>query len=428
MNFDDYDLQGQATDLATRKAMIDALVAKAAKPQIGHAIMGLFGAGPEDRAKPLQEAYQRDSAAHNQRYQGQMGQELGAFMDRMQGAPARPPEPDYSGNAVGPAVPAQAANPREAIVRAMTSQLPEMQAMGKASMSAFGKPRELKEHVIGNQLVVSDGQGGAKVAGTFNKADWVDEDRVINGQQVPGQRNKQDNQWMPRSAQQGTTINLDTKGAGKLQDVALKAMEDTRGTVMGVQKQLDAAQRVLALAEDPQVMTGFGANAITGFSALGAKLGLNGPEGVAKTQALMTDLAQKALDAGQQMKGSFSDNDIKFLKDVTAGSVEYNAETIKHMALLAYTGAHNTLQSALGQYHGAKGKAPAGTEEVIPLPKVSYDARISDRPGFSIRDGGYLRYDGVPGQAKAPAGRVNSQGRRRMTVDEFLSGGQDATN
>lgn len=418
MNFDDYDLQGQATDLATRKAMIDALLQKAAKPQIGHAIMGLFGAGPEDRAKPLQEAYQRDSAAHNQRYQGQMGQELGSYMDKMQGAPARPPSPDYEGNAVGPAVPAQAPNPREAIVRAMTSQLPEMQAMGKASMSAFGKPEEFTPHVIGNQLVFTNKQGGTKEGGTYNKADWVDEDKIINGVTTPGQRNKQDNQWMPRSGS-GTTVNLDTKGQGKLQDVALKAMEDSRGQVINAQRQLDAAQRVLALSEDPEVMTGFGANAITGVAALGAKLGLNGPDGVAKTQALMTDLSQKTLDAGQQMKGSFSDSDIKFLTDVAAGKVDYNVGTIQHMALLAYTAGHNTLQNALGQYEGAKTvKGLEGADKAIPLPKVSYDAKISDRPGFRVRDGGYLAYEGMPGRAKAP-GRVNAQGRKIMSLEEF---------
>ena len=411
MDFSDYDLQTQASDLERRKAIIDALQANAMKgTSLGDTVRGLFGASPRD-GKAEMALFARDSALHQQRYQGQMGQELSAYMDKMQGAPERPPSPDYSGQAVGPAVPAQAPNPREAIVRAMTSQLPEMQAMGKASMSAFGKPREMKEHVIGNQLVVSDGQGGAKVAGTFNKADWVDEDRVINGQQVPGQRNKQDNQWMPRSAQQGTTVNLDTKGAGKLQDVALKAMEDSRGQVITAQRQLDAAQRVLALSEDPEVMTGFGANAVTGIAALGAKLGLNGPGGVAKTQALMTDLSQKTLDAGQQMKGSFSDSDIKFLADVAAGKVDYNVETIQHMALLAYTAGHNTLQNALGQYHGASGaKGLEGADKIIPLPKVSYDAKISDRPGFRVRDGGYLAYEGMPGRAKAVSSPVGKKG------------------
>ena len=427
MDFNDYDLTTQSDDLRRRQAIIDALSKKATSPGLSDALMGLFGKGPADKAQTMQESYARDSAAHQQRYQGQMVGELNSYLTKMQGAPSRPAA-SYNGSAegIGPPTEAVAANPREAIVRAMTSQLPEMQAMGKAGMLAFGKPEEFTPHVIGNQLVFTNKQGGVKEGGTYNKADWVDEDKVINGAVTPGQRNRQDNQWMSRSGS-GTTINLDTKGAGKLQDVALKAMEDSRGTVMGVQRQMDAAERMLALAEDPQVISGFGAGAITGLASLGAKLGLNGAEGVAKTQALMTDLAQKTLDAGQQMKGSFSDSDIKFLKDVAAGSVEYNPETIKHMALLSYTSGHNTLQNALGQYHGASGKAPQGTDQVLPLPKVSYDARISDRPGFSIREGGYLRYDGLPGQGKASQGRRAEDGapaRKRISAADFLTGGQ----
>lgn len=427
MDFSEFDLSSQADDLQRRKAIVEALTKRAASPSLLDATMGFFDRGPADKAAEMQQTLAKDSATHQQRYQGQLGGELNSYLAKMQGAPSQPAA-SYNGSAegIGPPTEAVAANPREAIVRAMTSQLPEMQAMGKTQMAGLGKPQEWSPQVIGNQLLFTDKQGNTKNGGTFNKADWVDEDKTVNGAVVPGQRNRQDNQWMPRSGS-GTTINLDTKGAGKLQDVALKAMEDSRGTVMGVQRQMDAAERVLALAEDPQVISGFGAGAVTGLAALGAKLGLNGAEGVAKTQALMTDLAQKTLDAGQQMKGSFSDNDIKFLKDVAAGSVEYNPETIKHMALLSYTSGHNTLQNALGQYHGASGKAPQGTDQVLPLPKVSYDARISDRPGFSIREGGYLRYDGLPGQAKASQGRRAEDGasaRKRISAADFLAGGQ----
>lgn len=416
-NFNDYDLQTQEEDLARRKQVIDALVTRGANSRMEQ-VRQSFGAAPTGSAE--MEAYARDNSAFQQRKQQQMQQELAQYMDRMQGTPERPAQ----GDGVGPPVPPQPANPREAIIRAMTSQLPEMQAMGKSSMTAFGKPKDLKEHVIGNQLVVSDGQGNSRVAGTYNKADWKDEDRTINGQVVPGRRNAQDNKW-EAVGPTGTTVNVDTRGQSRVQEDALKAMSGAREQVVAAQSQLESAQRVLELVDDPQVQTGFGAGAVSGFAALGAKLGLNGQEGVAKTQALMTDLARNTLNAGQQMKGSFSDKDIQFLSDVTAGKVDYNAQTIKHMASLAYAAGHNGMLSAMQQYSGAK-EIPGltGADKVYPLPEVRWDATIGDRKGFSQGAGGRLRYDGNLSAPTTPVGRVNSQGRRRLTVDEFLGSGQ----
>ena len=423
MNFADLDLNTQEQDLSRRKAVIDAMAARGAQPNLGDDLRKAFGQAPRGQAEL--EAFAKDHETYQARQQAQMQAELGQYLDRRQGTPSRPAAPDDSGTSWGPDAPAVAANPREAVVRAMTSRLPEMQAIGKADMAAINKPQEYTFHQAGDSIFKENkSTGEISMAATAPKARWVDESKVINGQDTPGQRNQMDNQWVPRTGG-GTTVNLDTKGATKMQDEALKAMEGSRGQVIGAQKQLDAAQRVLQLVEDPQVLTGFGAGAVNGIAALGAKLGFNGSDSVAKTQALMTDLSQKTLDAGQQMKGSFSDSDIVFLRDVAAGKVDYNADTIKHMALLSYTAGHNTLQNALGQYHGAAGvKGLEGADKIFPLPDVSYDASISDRPGFKTRSGGYLSYSGVPGAAKgagAQPGRLNSQGRQRMTAAEFLS-------
>jgi hypothetical protein len=421
MNFSDLDTQTQQEDLERRKALIDALVAKQAQgTSLGDVVKGFFGGGQNPQA--MQAAYSKDRDLFQQRRQDQLSGELDGYMARRQGMPERPPSPDYAGNAVGPTMPAQAANPREAIIRAMTSQLSEMQAIGKADFGSLGKAPERKEHVINGQLVESTG-GQTRVLGNFGET-WKDEARVIEGRQVEGKRNAQTNEWKPVGAS-GQTINIGADGQKELIKEVLPVIKGARDSVMKAQQGLDASQRVLAALSDPQVQTGFGASAVTGVAALGAKLGFNGPDGVAKTQALASDLARNTLAAGQDMKGSFSDKDIAFLTDVTLGKVDFTKEALQDLAALAYQANHNSVLNAMDQYKSAaQFKGMEGAAGLYPLPPVSWDARISDNPAFQKDSTGRLRYTSSYSQAQKaapPQGRVNSQGRKRYTLDEFMA-------
>ena len=424
MDFNDYDLQTQQEDLARRKQIIDALQSRAAQgTSLGDLVHGWLG-NPRDGSKEM-ESYARDNQAYQQKHANMTQQELGMFMNKMNGTPSQPAAPDYNGESIGPPTPGMVANPREAVIRAMTSQLPEMQAMGKAAMAQLGKKPDVTEHIIGNQLVRSDKVNPPQVVGSYNKADWGEVERLgtgADGKPLFGQRNAQTGEikYSPQGPQQ---INIDTKGQTKVQEAAIEALKNSREQVIGAQQQLESAQRVLQLADDPQVQTGFGAGTVNGFAALGAKLGMNGPEGVAKTQALMTDLARNTLTAGQQMKGSFSDKDIKFLSDVTAGSVNFTPETLKHMASLAYAAGHNSMLSASDQYRGASQvRGIEGADSVFPLPQTRWDATIGDRPGFAKQEGGRLRYDGDFSPTVTKPGKVNAQGRRVIPLSEFMGG------
>lgn len=419
MDFSSFDLDTQAEDLKRRQAVINALAERSVQPTLGDTVMGMFGRGSSDRMAELQQAYARDNAAHQQRYQGQLGQELEAFLSKMQGTPARPPAPDYAGNAVGPTAPAEPGNPREAIIRAMTSQLPEMQKMGKTQMDAIGKPRDITEHVIGGQIIRSDKVNPPQVAGTYG-SEWGPVESIgtaPNGQPLLGQRNKQSGEV--KYAPAGQTINVGDKGQTKVQDAAIKAMGESRTQTMSLQGILDTSQRVLTLLDDPQVQTGFAASPVTGAMAIGAKLGWNGEEGVAKTQSLAGELAKNTLAAGQSMKGSFSDKDIEFLTAASLGKIDFNAAALKRIALLAYMGGHNEMFNADAQYNGAASiPGLEGMTSVLPKPKVTWDARIGDRPEFERLDGGRLRY---VGDTVKPAA---AGGRKRMSAAEFLAGGQ----
>ena len=339
-NFNDYDLQTQEEDLARRKAVIDALTMRYSNTN-GERLRQAFGAAPTGSAE--MEAYARDNSAFQQRKQQQMQQELAQYMDRMQGAPERPAQ----GDGVGPPVPAQPANPREAIIRAMTSQLPEMQAMGKSSMAAFGKVPEVKEHVINNQLVRSRGTGPVEVAGSYDN--WKDEDKVINGQATAGKRNVQSGDWKPL-APAGQTINIGDKGNGKLMEEVIPVVKASRDSVLQAQTGLEASQRVLQALQDPAVQTGWAAGGVTGLASIGAKLGFNGADSVAKTQSLMADLARNTVTAMQQQKGTQTKEDMILLENATLGKIDYTKDAIQDIAALAYQANHNATLNAMDQY------------------------------------------------------------------------------
>lgn len=425
MDFGEYDLQGQQEDLQRRKAIVDALTARTLQPTTGDLIRGLFGSSIQDRASAAQQQYQQDAAAYRQREQQQLGSELDAFSQRMSGAPARAPvslgnneETGQPAPAYGPTLPAQAPNPREAVVRAMTSQLPEMQAMGKAAMASLMKPTEYKFHQAGDTLFKEDPRTGeVTVAGSAPKAQWVDEDKTIDGKTIPGQRDKMTGQWVPK-VPAGTTVNVDTKGQTEVQKAAIEALKTSRDQAnMGIQN-VEAAQRVLQALDDPQVRTGFGASVANGLASVGAKFGFNEGESVAKTQALASDLAKNTLAAGQNMKGSFSDKDIVFLNQVAGGSIDLNPQALQYLAHLAYAQGHNLLMSANEQWLGSsKVRGIEDAAGVFPFPKVTYDARIGDRPGFSMNGSGRLTYVPPAASAAPNSGRQ----RQRISVQDFLA-------
>lgn len=443
MDFNELDLIGQQEDLQRRKAIVDALITQQSMP--GQSLRDLTGTWfgrnlPADAQRQI-EAYRADSQAYRQREQQQLGTELNDFTSRMNGAPARAPvslglneQTGQPAPAYGPTLPAQAPNPREAVIRAMTSQLPEMQAMGKAAMSTMWKGAEWTPHVIGNQLVFADKQGNVKEGGTFNKADWgpVQEvGRDADGKALFGQRNAQTGEvkYTPHPL-----VSIDQKGQTEIQKEVIPVVKGARDAVMTAQGNLQAAERVMQLLDDPQVRTGFGASAINGIAAMGAKLGFNDQESVAKTQALATEMAAKTLSFTKQLTGAISDKEKPFLEQVAAGKIDFTPEVLQHVAGLAIQAGHNTVMNAMQQYESAK-RVPGmeNVEKLFPMPPVSWHMPQQggqDHPAFKVDGNGRMQYDGgllSPGKGVTPPPRMLN-GRRVIPKAEFLKGADNAPN
>ena len=364
------------------------------------------------RSKDAEASYTRDALANRQAYSGQLQTEFGQYLDTAEGRPANAPA-----DGVGPTLPGEAPNQRKAVMQALVSQMPEMQAMGKAGMGSLQKSqlnpldilkldtsftpesrraaamagdisllkRTQKNTVINGQLVQEPGEseGAPKTLGdfrdTFNAPGSIGTDPTT-GRPVFGQFEKGTGKATALGGG-GTTVNIDNVGNKEALGAAGKVMEGARNGMLSAQKEFATSERLYALAKDPATITGFGAGVGLGLASLGAKLGFSGADAATKTQAALAEMAIRTLAAGQDMKGAFSDNDIKFLKEVTSGDITFTAANIQRAASLGMVAAHNTMMNSSEQLSSARGVP--GAESIAQLyPTPGFSNKFPEDPSF----------------------------------------------
>lgn len=420
----------EGTELARRRKLLEVLGQQsAAAPIVGNTGMG------QALAKMLTQVLldKQDSKlsdefrAGSDKYGLELGRESGNYIDTMQGKPAKPFEipanemDQESTTGMGGAV---APNPKAAIVAAMTSRMPEMQALGKAGMAGVQKQQlnpldilkldgfdpksrvtaamtgqiagltpKQSEHVINNKLIRSNGSDAPAEAGSYGpvygEVGNVGTDPQT-GKPIVGQKELETGKVA--FAPTGTTVNVDTKGNNIALQELPAVLKDVTGRVTNAYSSLQAAERLFKLSQDPQILAGFGGGVAQGFAGIAARLNLTGPEAASKTQALVTDLASATLEKGEKMKGTFSDADLKFLREAAAGSVEMTPETIQHIAGLAFAANHNIINYGGKQYESA-GSVTGGSDikKLYPMPDIMYQA--PHPTNFKADDHGNMRYD-----------------------------------
>jgi hypothetical protein len=423
------DFSTQQEELLRRQKLVDALwqgqplqAGMGTTGPVWNAVSNLLG---KSNAFSQQAQLTQDTANFRKQYSQALGNETNQYMDRMNGKP----QGDMAADGYGPQTPPVAPNPREAVIRAMTSQLPEMQAMGKASMASAMKPQEVKEHVIGDTLVATNGQGKLVSSQQFNKAGYGPIEQMgtgSDGKPLFGQRDARTGEV--KFAPAGQTINIDNKGITEVQKDTIPVLKSARETVITAQSGLQAAERVMQLVDDPAVQTGFGASAAMGLAAIGAQLGFNGPEGAAKTQALATEMAAKTLSMTKQLTGSISDKEKPFLEQVVAGKIDFTPQVIKHVAALTYQANHNAIMNATDQYSSAKTiPGMGGAEKLYPLPPLSWNQPQKggqDDPALQLDRNSRMQYDGSYLKGATPKRRASdSSGQRKViSYDDFMKG------
>lgn len=375
-----YDVFAQQEAIARRRKLMDAMTGQNLQtPIVGDTGLGqaLAKLGTSYLLQKGGKKLDAEDTQNRQQYGNELSSELGTYMD------------------------ARGKDPKAAILKAMTSRYPELRQTAAADL----KVGERKPQVVNNKLVdVDPATGRPTVLGDYSDQFDPPERRNIGGKEIEVQRNKSTGKYHQINGGTNVEVNNGSKG----NEFALKKMgevlEGARTEQLNARKTIQSADRVMALAQDPEVVTGFAAGLEQGLMSAGAKLGIVGPEAATKTQALVSELAQQTLAAQQHLKGPTSDKDIMFLKEAAGGNINYTPEALQYLAGLAKAVAHNQALEARDQWQSAATVDGAG-DFVKMFPQPNLGTWAMDENMFGESDRGRVVYKGnqVTRPAQAPA-------------------------
>lgn len=206
-------------------------------------------------------------------------------------------------------------------------------------------------------------------------------------------------------------------GAGKIPEIGASTKTEMERAV----DQRDKADRLMALAKDPDVITGFGADPQRFVASLAAKLNLTGPDAVAKTQSLLSNIAEQTLDASLDLKGAITEKEWPRLAQARAGEISYSPAALLELGHIARAKAHNQFIRAARQRQGVGNFA--GGEEVLKMyPTPAYGSAAFPENLYKERPDGTMQYVGsieaILGKAPKAVKPQASQGQP-LTVDQL---------
>ncbi len=402
------DFDTEAAGITRKRAVLEAMLKQNMTPAQGQMVSGHYVApnwaehlatlataiGGERTNQKLDE----QTSDMNQRYQSGLGDAVQNYLTQRNGETKAVDNqgPMQDGSAMtGQHVEQTAADPRGAIVNAMTSQYKPLQQLGAAELGALGKssmtPKDIlalsgyspaskvaaalsgdtsllksekKQHVVNGQLVTADDEAPAKVA--FDGRDKFDNPENIqagpDGKPLVGQREKGTNHvtWAPV----GTTVNVDTAEKGGTEfakAIGKKNADNLQTSFEGAQK----AQQSFEVYKNAkglvaQVPGGTGADAILGAKKIASLLGVPMGNEVTSMEQVVAALGQGVLD-NSKLLGSgngFTDKDREFLQNIVLGKASLDHATLERAVDLGLAGSYNAMRShedLLKKLSGASG-------------------------------------------------------------------------
>lgn len=134
----------------------------------------------------------------------------------------------------------------------------------------------------------------------------------------------------------GTEKKFGEAFAGKIADTDVAKMT----TAESAPKMAESANRIIDLANRPDVFTGPAANIKLNIARALNVAGANNQQIISNTEQLIASTSQSTLDAikgaGLGAGQGFTDKDLKFLQGVAGGTIELTATTLKELARLQH--------------------------------------------------------------------------------------------
>jgi hypothetical protein len=149
----------------------------------------------------------------------------------------------------------------------------------------------------------------------------------------------------------GTTVNISNEK--KFGEAFAKNIADADvaklTTAEGAPKMAQSANRILELANRPDVFTGPAANIKLNIARALNVAGADNQQIISNTEQLMAATGQSTLDAikgaGLGTGQGFTDKDLKFLQGVAGGTVELTSATLKELARLQHLAAAKSAEA-----------------------------------------------------------------------------------
>jgi hypothetical protein len=404
------DVFAEQEALKRRRALMDAMQQQNMQGQIvGDTGLGqaLAKLGTAYVLRNGQRKVDQESATNRDRYQTEMGGALEKYLNQRNGAPQQPA--NEMGDEV---VPGTTGDPKRAILSAMSSKFPELQAIGRAEFGQLGKDAEFKEHLTQDGTVIRTYKDGrVQKLGNYSKPkDQFTDPYMTDGPtgKILVKRNLATNEVEPVDKGMKVTTHVDVGSKETLKRQG-EVMEKARNDQLNAIQARQGAEQILALSKDPEVVTGFGAGPVGGLQSLAAKLGFTDADGAAKTQSLLSALAAGTLEASKDLKGAISEKEKPFLEQAKSGSMNYTPEAIQHLANLAKAVAHNQMLEARRQWTSAN-SIPGGESMGSLYPQPDFGEWTMDEKEFPETAAGRVRYNPAlsplgAGGAPQPAGK-----------------------
>lgn len=425
------DLMATQSGIDRKRAIAQALLQSGMTPRQGQMVSGYYVApglagGISQIAQALGgmamgSQLDKQQADLGQAYNTRLKEGLEGFMRTRDGTPARSMTPDeetdyYLTGDQPKDLQGVKADPRRAVLEAMTSGLPPLQQIGQMELQAMLKPKggglevkDLLPYANPESIPQLLAQGPEAFRPKAGKLD-VQDVSIGNGQWQSFEVGPDGRVDMRRPIGQpfskrptASDISL-TNGDGvpkALTKAQPEIFKETRGQAQSAIRQIQTSDRIERLAQDPQIVAGALARPELLLQSIGSKLGFTGPEAATKTQAMMRELAQATLANVKQLPGPLSEKELPFLEAASAGQIEFTPDAILRIARLQKAAAHNALMDAYSVYKSNVGLAGGEAyQKAYPLPRQG--AYQLDPSIYDVDEGNMATLRDTP--AAAPAG------------------------
>jgi hypothetical protein len=319
----------------------------------------------------------------------------------------------------------------DAISQGQTSQFSRAQAMAKALQERRAKQLEMQVKAISEG---GDTQSAARLAaGNAPSKDYVypGVKPIEHGVDAQGNPysltfNRRAEPQMSRPSPGIKIINTPEQQesaeakalGGQMPEIARTTAKTQQGAVDAMAK----ADRILQLAKDPKVITGFGADPARFVESLTTKLGFTGPEGLAKTQVLLSTIAEQTLDASGELKGAITEKEWPRLAQARAGEISYTPAALQELAYIARAKAHNDFIRAYQQRGGQAEAGGTRSLKVFPAPSMGSNAFPAEL--YRENADGTVQYKGSVDALlpkKGPTGKPMSADEEAAALRKWLA-------